>query len=391
MKSKIVLSSSKSLVNRYLILKKGCPELELEWSSAALDVVRLEKSLCDFDKKNTLHIGEGGTSFRFLMVFLSSQAGEWTVICKSSLLRRPQDELFDAVRRLGSDVKQIDETRVFIKSEGWRNKTVNINAEKTTQVLTALMLTAVSQKKELTINLNKEGMNSDYFLMTQNFLKFFGVEVLKKPQGFFVSSQQKLSQPNFKSIEGDWSSAAFLFVLAALNGELEISNLMNPSLQPDSVITQILKKSGVNTLAFNKVAISEKTYKPLDVDLQKSPDLFPVLSVFSCFCEGKSILKGAPQLKYKESDRIQKIYDLLKFCGYKVNKRNDGLEIYGEGRLVREHKAFSFDVSSDHRLFMAAEILISMGYDIHIVGEDSILKSFPEYFNLKKEALKCFF
>lgn len=397
MVNEIALSSSKSLVNRYLILKEGHPCLSLEWSSEASDVVSLERALRNYKKEAVLDIGEGGTSFRFLVVYLSSQVGEWTLKCKPSLLRRPQEELFQAVRSLGAQIAQVDDKTVELKSNGWNANEVSIDVEKTTQVLTALTLTAVSIKKPLKIKTLNKGLNSDYFLMTYNFLKQLGFKLDKNESCVEVFENLALSQEkikkeaNIKTIEADWSSSAFLFVLAALKGELNISNLEKESLQPDSIITEILKKSGVDVPSFKSVRMADTPYSSLNLNLQKSPDLFPVLAVFSCFCSGQSRLSGAPQLKYKESDRIQKMHELLNLCGYKTEKIEGGLSVQGESDRVLEHEPFSFDVSSDHRLFMACEILIAKGYQITLKGENSILKSFPEYIDLKKGVLKCFF
>lgn len=375
------LPSSKSLVNRYLILKQGYPELALKWKSEALDVVHLKQALEEYKNQKDLYVGEGGTTFRFLALFLSSQQGVWNLKGDAALFKRPHDDLFGALKALGCKFELVDSETLRIEANGWSVESIKVDALYTTQVLTGLVLAAAASKQHLSIEIGSLGKNSDYFLMTQKFLADLGLKVLVSEKELEVPGNQNiLAELPFKHIESDWSSAAFIYVLAALRGQAKVQGVMKKSVQPDSIVLDVLRDSGVEVFGF-KVRKNRKirSYLPLNLSLQKSPDLFPVLSVFACFCRGESVLYGAPQLAYKESNRIELMYQLLSRCGYKVNRMEDGLRIKGAGFHTLEHRPFRFDVSSDHRLFMACEILRFMGYEIDIVGEESIKKSFPEY------------
>lgn len=378
------VSSSKSLVNRYLILQKGYPELNLKWSSQARDVLFLDKALKDFSSERELYIGEGGTTLRFLAAFLSTQKGEWRLKGNPSLFKRPQKTLIDALEQVGSQAV-LGEDYLDLISQGWTQNKVNIDLSKTSQVATAFILSALASKQELEMSLLSYGKASGYLDLTLKFIKDFGFSTKKEGTSLKIFANQELKEEiSFKHIESDWSSAAFIFVLGALLGKARVFGLFRESLQPDSAILKILEESGVQvSYAKAKVTKSEIPYLPLNLNLQKCPDLFPVLSVFACFCRGASRLYGAPQLIYKESNRLEWIYRLLVQCGYKVSRLEDGLKIQGAGFRVQEHKPFTFDVSSDHRLFMAAEILKKMSYKIEIKGEESIKKSFPEYLDLE--------
>lgn len=376
------LPSSKSLVNRYLILKEGYPDLSLKWKSQALDVVNLEDALSKYKTENEIYVGEGGTTFRFLSLYLSSQKGKWKLYGEADLFKRPHTDLILALKALGCKAELSGENALIIESEGWQRKSIEVDAVYTTQVLTGLVLAALASKNELEIKLGTTGKNSDYFVMTQDFVSSLGFTVFMDNNKIHIPGNQMFSEDmKIKHIESDWSSAAFIYVLAALKGRAKVQGVMRQSVQPDSRIIEILKDSGVEVFSGFKVKRNNKikAYMPMHVNLQKSPDLFPVLSVFACFCRGESVLYGAPQLAFKESNRIELMYRLLVQCGYKVNRMEDGLKIKGAGFNILEHKPFSFDVSSDHRLFMACEILKFMGYEIEMTGTDSIKKSFPEY------------
>lgn len=382
---KAELPSSKSIVNRYLILKEGFPELSLKWKSEALDVVHLKVALEKYKESKELYVGEGGTTLRFLALFLSSQKGEWILKGAVTLFKRPQDELIKALISLGAEARLEGDDSLYIKSEGWQTKEIEVSALKTTQVLTGLILAALSSHSELVIKIKESGENSGYLKLTQDFVGLLGLKVSLSTREIIVGKEQSLKEEmSIRHLESDWSSAAFVYVMASALGKAQVQGLMTDSIQPDSRILDILKESGV---AVSKFKVQNKnhgkiSYLPININLQDCPDLFPVLSVFACFCRGESVLHGAPQLVFKESNRIELIYRLLYQCGYQVSRIDGGLRVKGAGTRILDHKEFSFDVSSDHRIFMACEILKHFGYKVNMTGTDSIKKSFPEYLSL---------
>jgi 3-phosphoshikimate 1-carboxyvinyltransferase len=382
------ISSSKSLVNRYLILKEGHKDLNLKWSSQAKDVLNLKAALENYkNQKSEINIGEGGTSFRFLAAYLSTQKGKWFIKLEEALAKRPHKELLDALQTLGCKVSFSSNTFLELESEGWKQSRIKIEATKTTQVVSGLCLAALSARLPLEIEFHNWGENSGYFQMTLDFVRGLGFVVHEGRDSILIPGDQSPSFDDlpFKHIESDWSSSAFIFVLAALKGRAKVRGLIKRSVQPDSKIMDFLKIAGAHVTS-NKVEAgpSNISYSPLHVNLRQHPDLFPVLAAFCCFCRGESTLYGAPQLALKESNRIEMMYRLLHQCGYEVSRLEGGMRIFGKGHKTLDHKPFSFDVSSDHRLFMACEIMKVMGYQIEPKGMVSIEKSFPEYLNMRE-------
>ena len=377
-KFKGLISSSKSLINRILLLETSFKGLKSNWISAANDVVLLKKALDSIDEK-VIDVGEGGTTFRFLAVYLSSLKGEWTLIAKPQLLERPHEDLYTFF-----DEQKIQyiilEDRLILKSNGWTKERLVVSTNKTTQVLTAVVLVAVGQKKDFDLEVVGR-QSSEYFSLTLNLLKDLGLNIQFDESKLSFKYESELNKEY--EVEGDWSSAAFLYVLAAFNGEVEIENLKENSFQPDSVILEILNNSGVEVLNHKVLSKNKSQYFSQKINLKKHPDLFPVLAAFSAFCSGEAVLYGAPQLAFKESDRISEVYNLLGLCGYKVSKREDGITIFGQGLSVLDHEEFDFDCSNDHRIFMCAYVLKFMGYRINIIGKESINKSFPDFFDIE--------
>ena len=451
--------SSKSLINRALLLEQSFSGFKSKWSSQSMDVLLLDKALRNLNCNelnhkelnrydlnynelnynelncnelnhkelnrydlnynelncnelnynelncNEFYVGEGGSTFRFLSVLLSSLVGEWRVKASSFLLKRPHDDLFNFFDSQSIDYKVQSDT-LSIRSKGWDlTQPLQITSLKTTQVASAVMLVALKFKKSFSMVL-KNSFDSNYFLMTEKLINELGVQFTKSRNRIDFSPVNNEMNLTY-SIEGDWSSAAFLYILGALKGEVEIANLTKNSFQPDSKILNLLRESQVSVEGFRVDSSNFGKYKAQAINLKESPDLFPVLSAFFVFSEGETKLFGAPQLAFKESNRIEKVYDLLNLCGYKVVKKSDGLTIKGEGKgegkskskgksegksngkgngkgnKVLEHEPFAFDCSMDHRIFMCAYILKSMGYSIEIIGKESINKSFPEFFDLE--------
>jgi 3-phosphoshikimate 1-carboxyvinyltransferase len=391
MSPSLKISSSKSLVNRYLILKEGHPSLDMTWFSEAEDVQNLKSVLASAPNSNEYNIGEGGTTLRFFAAYLSTFKGEWVLTCRESLLQRPQAELTTALKALGADLIQLNSTTLILKSKGWRVEEISIDMKDSTQILTGLSLAALSRGLPLKVNLKEIGTNSDYFEMTKAFVKNLGFELIQSDGALTIPGSQTAAPVELGAIESDWSSAAFLMILGALRGSICIEGLTEQSLQPDSVITALLNKIGAKIEKVGRVDIGALPYSAFDFDVQKSPDLFPVLCVLACFCEGDSRIYGAPQLKNKESNRISRMNDLLSLCGYQITVLKDGALVKGKGLKVINASVIEFDVSKDHRLYMATELLNAMGYQIKALGSASILKSFAEYEEIKKESLACFF
>jgi 3-phosphoshikimate 1-carboxyvinyltransferase len=377
------ISSSKSLVNRALLLKQSFKDFKVNWKSEADDVIYFERAIENLDQP-FFYVGEGGTTFRFLSVYLSSLKGEWIISAKPNLLKRPHQDLYDFFDSLNIEYELSGET-LKIKTQGWNlsEGELSVSSVHTTQVISAVLLTALGFKKPFSIK-TLSTQDSNYFLMTINFIRSLGVDCQINSDRIYVNNIEILEGSSLE-IEGDWSSAAFLYVLGALNGKVEITNLKQGSIQPDSVILKFLKDAGVPVEDFKVSSKSHQDLIPQHLNLKESPDLFPVLSALLCFASGESRLFGAPQLIFKESNRISEVFKLLDMCGVKVNKTSDGIQIFGEGRAVKDHKSFDFDCSGDHRIFMCAYIMKFMGYKVNIKGEESIKKSFPDFFDLEKK------
>jgi len=155
------------------------------------------------------------------------------------------------------------------------------------------------------------------------------------------------------SIPSDMSSAAFPLVAGALGGSVIAKNIDMNDPQGDKRIVDILKEAGADvSVSGNEIRSSFGKLKALDVDMNDIPDLFPIVAVLLSTAKGKSRLHGAPQLRFKESDRITATVNMLSALGADITGTHDGCVINGverlKGGIVEHHE--------DHRIFMAAAV-----------------------------------
>jgi len=367
-------------MNRALIAQSFEPRLKLRGDSSCQDVIHLRKSLKTLKKSKVFDCGEGGTTLRFLAFRVSRESGSFLLKGTPRLLSRPQIEIQKILKQLGVEV-HFEKKGLRIISEGWKqpNRPLVVSAKDSSQFLSALFLNAWGLNFDLKIKVQGKITSESYFIMTLNLLKDLGLKYSKRGNIFSIPKAQKVKAKSYL-VESDLSSLFSVASFAAISGKASFQDFPPKSLQPDLAFTKIFKSMGIQSAQNRrqlKIA-SPKNIKAIRVNLQNSPDLFPVLAVVCSFASGKSILFGAPQLALKESNRIEKTAELLMKSGISCRTRKDGIEIQGQQGPLKSH-SFSFDPDKDHRLAMAAAILKYFGQNIKIKDPDVVRKSFPEF------------
>ena len=373
------LEISKSWMNRALILQSYNSAIQIHGESSADDVVLLKKALADFKNgKTEFQVGLGGTTLRFLALRLSRASGKFTIFGDEKLFSRPQTELIHVLDQLGV-IAELSKNSLKIKSEGWKRptKSIQIDTQQSSQFLSSFVLNAMDLDFDLQYQTSQQITSEGYYQYTLDLIKKCGIEV----------SDQKIKSQKLKPTvlkgEIDISSAFSLIAAGILSGEVEIKNWSDKSLQPDMQFVQFLKEMNIS-FSFDESEFRIKQqagFKNLQANLKNSPDLFPVLSVLCAFAEGESHLFGAHQLIHKESNRIQKTYDLLTRCGLKAELQNDGLKIQGNPNAkYRTKDLIHFDPDGDHRMAFAAAILQIKGFPIVITEPNVITKSYPQFY-----------
>lgn len=381
-RSDLVLS--KSWLNRALIIQSYAHSSQTSFSSDSDDVVYLQKALQDHQlSKRQFDLGQGGTSFRFFCFLISRFSGEWTVKAHPRLLERPQKELQNILQQLGVQI-EFNAGEVRILSKGWKiPKTIICDTKDSSQFVSALLLNSWNLPQDLEVQIQGAIVSEDYLTMTLKMLVSYGMnlKVENAPtKKILIAKGQHPSLSDLKP-EVDVSSAFSLASAAVIDGDVEICNWNPKSIQPDVVFLEIFKRMQINyqqTETLLKIK-KQSRWSAVQVDLNHSPDLFPVLAVLCSLAEGASELSGAEQLKHKESNRLQKTKELLDLAGFRNELRTDGLKIEGLSSKQDKNKKIIFDPDHDHRMAMAAGLLKLAGFAIEIKDPKVVNKSYPSF------------
>ncbi|MFN7824498.1 MAG: 3-phosphoshikimate 1-carboxyvinyltransferase [Pseudobdellovibrionaceae bacterium] len=373
-------NASKSLYNRALIVQSLFPQLMLIGNSTSDDVKNMKAAVHAVTHGGEVPCGAAGTVFRFIALRCAREKGAFRLTATERLMERPQDDLVVILDQLGVRC-QLLANGAFIQSEGWK-KSLNplqIPRSASSQFASGLLLSAWSLPFDLEFDLVGAAVSDGYWQMTLQFVQDMGMNVQVQGYGVKVPKEQSLKKLEYQ-LEPDMSSAFAIAAAGALMGEAQIHGYSEFSLQPDSTFVEILRAMGAQCSQEGSVLTVRKPsqLKGRPVNLTDRPDLFPVLAVVAAFAEGVTELYGAPHLKSKESNRIQKTSELLTLMGVENHPHETGMLIHGLGANFKLH-SIVFDPDKDHRMAMAAGLARLKGFQIEITDEAAVDKSFPDF------------
>ncbi len=380
----ISITGSKSESNRLLIMNAlyGNP-IRLNNLSNSEDTQLLEKALKS--NSETIDIHHAGTAMRFLTAYYSIQAGKEIKITGSERMKqRPIGILVEALRSLGAEISYLEKEGfppLQIKGKNLFTDFVELNADISSQFITALMLIAPKLPNGLTIQLNGKITSFPYLEMTIQMLNQIGISVAIKDNLIRINPLKSLSEQEF-TVESDWSSASYFYSLAALSGSAEIilNSFKENSLQGDAKVMEIYQKYfGVETKFIdNQIIISQNTNRVLNtvsVDLNQTPDIAQTIAVTCAGLKMKCKLTGLETLKVKETDRITALQNELKKVGAETSVTDYSLEITG---FFETSEIPTIKTYHDHRMAMSFAPL-ALVQDLRIENPDVVEKSYPDF------------
>ncbi len=342
-----------------------------------------------------LDCGNSGTTIRLLAgVVAGSQVGG-VLDGDESLRRRPMKRILDPLRAMGAQAEgsrndRAEETAPlrFESRRGLIGRQHEL-AIASAQVKSCLLLAGLWAEGRTIVR--EPHLSRDH---TERMLRAFGAPVQILPDGaiWLEGPSPDLKPPPHLEVPGDPSSAAFLIAAALMTGgQVEVRGVdVNPTrtgfltvlhrmgalieLAPEphragDPVASISVREG-SVLRFTKVEPAE---------IPSVIDEVPVLSVLATQASGLTTIRGAAELRQKESDRLAQMARGLNAMGADVRELEDGLEIRGPSQL----HAARIDAMSDHRIAMSFAIagLIAEGETL-IYGAEWADVSFPGFFEL---------
>jgi 3-phosphoshikimate 1-carboxyvinyltransferase len=397
--STIKITGSKSETNRLLLLQALYPNISLENTSNSDDsdvmLGIIQKSQISNLKSQIFNVHHAGTAMRFLTAFFAIQEGkdlsdlaEVVLTGSSRMKERPIKILVEALQQLGAEITY-EENEGFppikIKGKKLSKNKVSLPANVSSQYISALLLIAPKLENGLEITLEGEITSIPYIKMTLALLNEIGVETSFTNNIISVQPTTYNLQPTTLTIESDWSSASYWFSIVALSEigtKITLSSYKQNSLQGDSILPEIYKDFGVETI-FNKdnsITISKFTthnLKPKTYNLNNSPDIAQTIAV-TCFGLGIGCnLTGLHTLKIKETDRLEALKTELSKLGAKISITNDSLTLEPSSKMIENCLIKTYQ---DHRMAMAFAPL-ALKTSLIIEDAEVVSKSYPTFWD----------
>ena len=378
------ISGSKSESNRILILKSIFNNIKIKNLSSSDDTFVLKHNLQNLCKN--IDVGHAGTSMRFLTAYLATLKNKKFIISGSERMhQRPIGLLVDALNSLGFKVNYINKKGFppleIIGSKNMHHEVI-LKSHVSSQFVSALTLIAPSLENGLRIILEDYVTSKPYINMTISILNKIGVDATFEKNLINVKPTKKINDIIY-DVESDWSSVSYLFSVVALtkNLKLSISNYKKESFQGDANVYKYYETYGIKTI-FEKnrlVITKDKTKnlpKKIEIDLNDNPDLAQTIIVTSFGLNIPTKLTGLSTLKFKETDRLQALYNELTKMGAKCEITNDSIEIF---KLKKQNiKHCNIETYNDHRMALSFAPL-SILKSLEINNPTVVSKSFPEF------------
>ena len=338
---------------------------------------------------------ESGVSMRFLAAIagIAGKGGEEIIIDGSERMKqRPIGDLVESMVGAGAKAECVNGNNcppVRVIGKSLQGGKISVKADKSSQFVSALLIALPLAKQDSEISVQGEIKSAPYIGITAQCVRDFGgkIEALGDGMTYSINGGQSYESREIR-IEGDFSSASFLFEAVAIcGGRLVVENLNRDSLQGDKAFLDFIERMGCDvTWQEGSVTVeSSGVLSPIDADLSDSPDIVMPLAVVCAFAMGKSILRGVKTLKFKESDRVQSTISELDRLGVDAgyDKRKDALIVNGFPEKI--HGNVQVETYNDHRISMSFAVAGLKLNGISINNPGCVKKSFPDFFDVIAE------
>ena len=381
---KIEITGSKSESNRLLLLQALYPQINIKNLSNSDDSVLMQKALAS--KESTIDIHHAGTAMRFLTAYLSIQEGKEVVITGSSRMKeRPIKILVEALKTLGADISYVENDGfppLKIVGKKLSKSKVTLNANVSSQYISALLLVASKLDDGLELTLNGEITSVPYIKMTLSLLNEIGIETSFVNNTISVRPKVSNIESQTLTVESDWSSASYFYsviALSAIGSEITIASYKKESLQGDSILAKIYQSFGVSTYYESNSIRLVKTEKTktsnLIFHLSDAPDIAQTIAVTAFGLGVECYMTGLHTLKIKETDRLVALKTELEKLGADIEITEDSLRV-NDSDIIKSN--ISIATYNDHRMAMAFAPL-GLKTSIHIKNADVVSKSYPQF------------
>ncbi|CQR46684.1 3-phosphoshikimate 1-carboxyvinyltransferase 1 [Paraliobacillus sp. PM-2] len=333
-----------------------------------------------------IDLGNSGTTARLLLGVLAGLPFHTTVFGDSSLTNRPMDRVVRPLRQMGAQIDGRENGNYLpISIRGGDLQSITfIPPVKSAQVKSAVLLAGLFGDGDTTVI--EPTTTRDH---TENMLQAFGGTIAINQKNITVSPKQELKGTTI-DVPGDISSAAFFLVAAAMvpNSKLILRDVgLNHTrtgiidvLRNMGASIEVVEERHIGGEIIGSITIESSKLNGIEIGGDLIPrmiDEIPIVALLATQANGKTVIRDAEELRYKESDRIQSVVDTLKELGASIHATKDGMIIEGNS-TISGGVVNSF---GDHRIGMMIAIASLIAkHDTHLVNPECINISYPSFF-----------
>ena len=345
-----------------------------------------------------IDVGNAGTLMRLLPGWLAGQPrGVWKLDGDKSIRRRPVDRIADPLREMGADVTARDGRLPPLEIRGAQLRAIEyVLPVASAQVKSCLLLAGLQAEGETTVI--ERDPSRDH---TERMLRAAGAKVSVAPDGMNLAIGGRLPGkrvsvlstgalvPCDLTVPGDFSSAAF-FIVAALLVPGSRVRVRDVGINPTRVgLLGILNRMGARieveespplngeprgTIEARHSPLRSTTVTPGEVPL--AIDELPLVALAAAFAEGETVVRGAEELRHKESDRVATVVEAVNSMRGDAEAFDDGFAVRGTGGL----RGGRISSHGDHRLAMVGALAGLASRDgVEVEGMDAAGVSYPGF------------
>ena len=334
--------------------------------------------------------GNSGTLMRLLAGVLAGQRGRCELVGDESLSRRPMERVAEPLRRMGAAVETTDGHAPLVVRGGDLHAIDYRLPVASAQVKSAVLLAGALAEGATTVV--EPVPTRDH---TERLLERAGAGVTRRPGSVTIEGGRELLLEDV-DVPGDFSSAAPLLVAAATvpGSVLTVHGVgLNPT---RTGLLDVLERMGARIAVYNRRSVGGEPAGEVEIrasdlvgatvvadEVPSLVDELPLLALAACHARGETVVRGAQELRVKESDRLEALVEELRRIGGHVRATHDGFRVKGVPARLR---GGTVDARGDHRLAMLGAVAgISSVDGVELQGADAVETSFPGFFELLEQ------
>jgi 3-phosphoshikimate 1-carboxyvinyltransferase len=329
-----------------------------------------------------IDLGNSGTSMRLLTAVAALSEGSYILTGTDRMQKRPIKDLLDALQQIGVKARSLNDNGcppVEITGTTIRKDQVDINCQKSSQYLSALLLIAPCTHHGLEIRVTGGPVSRPYVDLTIDLMNTFGLRLERDGYRRFNVPGRQIYRAGEYAVEADCSQAAYFWGAAAIGGaDIKVLGVKADSAQGDLRFVDLLRSMGCRvSKTSDGIAVAGGSLSAIEADLADMPDQVQTLAVVAAFAAGTTVIKNVAHLRSKESDRLTATVTELKKMGIDATCTANALVVKGG-----KPKGTIIDTYNDHRIAMSFAIAGLNVPGVCIRNEGCVEKSFPAFWQV---------